>query len=236
MRAAKQREPTRGLDRQRVHKLVMLLFWLMLLSGYMLYTLSAGFNPLAGVRTLVRLLTENIYGPVFFVLAYTVRPLLLFPAALLSVAAGLVFGPVWGVIYTLLGSNISATLAFALGAFLGKGVLYENTSGLERYVRAMRHNTFEAVLIMRLLFLPFDLVNYLAGFLRVHYGAFLMATVLGSLPGKLAFVLFGASTEGTLEGVPELRPWVLILSVVIFLASLIFARFIKRREQAPLGG
>lgn len=49
-------------------------------------------------------------------------------------------------------------------------------------------NSFETVLIMRFIFLPYDLVNYLAGILRIDLKAFILATLLGSIPGTIAFV------------------------------------------------
>jgi predicted lipid-binding transport protein (Tim44 family) len=85
---------------------------------------------------------------------------------------------------------------------------------------------------MRFLFLPYDLVNYAAGLLKINYGAFLLATLLGSLPGTLAFTLAGASIEGDFTGgVPSLNPRVLIASVVIFVASLVFSRVLKNRQR-----
>ena len=44
---------------------------------------------------------------------------------------------------------------------------------------------------MRLVYVPYDLVNYLAGFLRIGWMPFILATALGSLPDTLSFVLFG---------------------------------------------
>ena len=59
----------------------------------------------------------------------------------------------------------------------------------------MRDNSFETVLIMRFIFLPYDLMNYMAGFMRIHMRAFILATTLGSIPGTISFVLLGASVS-----------------------------------------
>ena len=53
---------------------------------------------------------------------------------------------------------------------------------------------------MRLLFLPYDLVNYVCGALRITWSSFLLATALGSLPGTVSFVLLGASLERVDQG------------------------------------
>ena len=84
---------------------------------------------------------------------------------------------------------------------------------------------------MRFLFLPYDLVNYMAGFLRIEWRAFLLASFLGSLPGSIAFILFGASLQGgVIEGTPSLDPWTLAASIAIFGGSLVLARLLKQRE------
>jgi uncharacterized membrane protein YdjX (TVP38/TMEM64 family) len=99
----------------------------------------------------------------------------------------------------------------------------------------MRNNSFETVLIMRFIFLPYDLVNYLAGILRIDWKAFILATILGSIPGTIAFVSFGASIdikELAAGKTPEFNPWVLGFGLVILLVSLAISRYFKKRETA----
>ena len=96
----------------------------------------------------------------------------------------------------------------------------------------MRRHSFETVLVMRLLFLPFDAVNYLAGVLRLRWPPFLLATALGSLPGTVSFVLLGASLERVDEGIGGIDPAALIAGVAIFVVSLVLARLLRRREPA----
>jgi uncharacterized membrane protein YdjX (TVP38/TMEM64 family) len=99
----------------------------------------------------------------------------------------------------------------------------------------MRQNSFETILIMRFIFLPYDLVNYLAGILRIDWKAFILASLLGSIPGTIAFVSFGASIdikELAMGKTPQFNPWVLVFGVVIFIASLAISRYFKKREAA----
>lgn len=215
-------------------------FWLLLVGGVLAYMLQ---NDL-GVRDLLRqliALMQTPAGPLIYMLAYLVRPLLFFSALVLSLAAGALFGPVWGIIYTVIASNLSATVAYGMGRLLGADLFAraEGTEGrVAHYAGRMRENSFETTLLMRFLFLPYDLVSYLAGFLRIDYRAFILATILGSLPGTFSIVLAGASirVEELLEegARPALDPWTLAASALLFLASLALSRFLKRREQDPL--
>jgi uncharacterized membrane protein YdjX (TVP38/TMEM64 family) len=129
-------------------------------------------------------------------------------------------------------SNISATIAYLVGRYFGKGLLEKGDQGgwMDRYASRMRSNSFETILVMRFIFLPYDLVNYLAGFLRIRWSAFILATALGSIPGTMAFVWFGSSIESFDGGLPTLNPWTLAASAAIFIVSLVLARMFKRRE------
>ena len=110
---------------------------------------------------------------------------------------GFLFGPVWGIVIVAIGGNLSAMVAYTVGRYFGQGILdNEESSGvMQRYADKMRTNSFETILVMRFIFLPYDLVNYMGGLLRVDWKAFLVATTLGSIPGTIAFVLAGASLD-----------------------------------------
>jgi len=217
-------------------KLVAVALWLALGTAYFLYARANNLGLLDAFVQLVNVTQNSAYGPLIYIGIYMLRPLAFFSALVLTVAGGFLFGPIWGVIYTVIGSNLSATIAYLIGQYLGKGLLdideADSDSIISRYATRMRENSFETVFIMRLIFLPYDLVNYLAGFLRIDLRAFILATLLGAIPGTVAFVLFGASIEGEFDGtVPELDYRVLVASIVIFLISLAISRYMKRREQ-----
>ncbi len=219
---------------QKGQKWVALAFWVLAFAAYQWYAWQNDLSPLDVVQRLIDFFSASFYGPLLFILLYTVRPLLLFPATLLTIAAGFVFGPLLGVVLIVIGSNASALLAYVVGRFFGQGLLSEGKAGgiVQRYTTRLREHSFETVFVLRLLFAPYDLVNYLAGFLRIRWVPFIAATALGALPGTLAFTLFGASIERFDGGIPALNPWVLAASVALFLVSLALSRIIKRRSMA----
>ncbi len=183
---------------------------------------------------------NNPLAPLAYIFLYALRPLTLFSSVLLTLAGGFVFGPLWGVVYTVIGANLSATVAYFVGRYFGAGVLDDESSQgmVQRYARRMRANSFETVLIMRLIFLPYDLVNYLAGFLRINYWSFILATIIGSIPGTIAFVFLGAAlTPAELSNLfmtgetPTLDWRILAISFVMFAVSIVLSRLFKRREQ-----
>lgn len=224
---------------QHGQKLTALSFWLLVVGGYFWYANQNNLGPFEVVNQLIQVLKTSSIGPLLYILVYAVRPLIFFSAAVLTIAAGLLFGPYWGLLYAVIGGNLSGLVAFYIGRYFGEGLL--DTEGgedstIQRYAQQMRENPFESILIMRFLFVPYDLVNYLAGFLKIDWKAFLLATLLGSLPGGITFVLVGASIKGdTINEIPDLDPVTLAISAAIFLSSLLLSRFLKKRQANAEG-
>lgn len=219
-------------------KAVAATIWMALAGGFFGYAAITGSTPAATLQALVDLLRSPI-GPLIYILIYTLRPLAFFSAVVVSLAGGAIWGPVWGTVFVVIGSNMSATLAYGFGRVLGRGVLPDDAANggvIGRYTGRLRTNAFAAILIMRLIYLPYDLVNYLAGCLRVPYRPFLVGSILGALPGTLTFVLAGASLnlDDILAGrfsVSAVNPWSLALSAALFVGGLAIARLLRRREQ-----
>lgn len=221
-------------------KLVAAAIWLALAGGFLAYSLIARRSPTETLTDLLDLLRTPV-GPLIYILIYTLRPLAFFSAIVVTLLGGAIWGPVWGTLFVVIGSNMSATLAYGFGRVFGQGLLPEGegaTGGfVARYAERLRANAFGTILVMRLIYLPYDLVNYLAGFLRVPYRPYILASVLGSLPGTLTFVLAGASLkiEDILAGrfeVSAINPWTLALSALLFVGGIVISRLLRRREEA----
>lgn len=163
-------------------------------------------------------------GALIYITVYALRPLVFFPASILTLASGLIFGPIGGVLYTIVGENLSACLAFFLARFFGRG--WSNLSGipLMRGIdRHLRENGFMTVLILRLVYLPFDAVNFTCGITGMRYGEYAAATFLGILPGIVTFVYFGS---GWFD-----RKY-LIISGAVFVLSIVIARFAREKSRS----
>ena len=202
-------------------------------GSYLLFAGSNYLHPLVVANQVGTLLGNSSYSPLLYTLAYAVGPLVLFPASLLTIAGGLMFGPVGGTLYTIIGSSASALVAHTVGRYFGQRLFpgAQSEDVVEHYAQRMRRNPFETVMIMRCLLLPYDLVSYLSGFLQVDRQPFLAASVLGALPGTIGLVLAGSSVAGNvMRGIPYLNPFTLTLSGVLLVGSLILSRYLKRRE------
>lgn len=212
--------------------------WLVAVGLWVWRLRATGTSPTESLQSLVDRLDGAWWAIPAYIGVYAVRPLVLFPASLLTIAAGILFGPVVGIGAAAVGANLSGLVAFHLGRAFSPEALAttdDSATGLiARWSDRLRERSFATVMVMRLAFLPFDLVNYLAGFLRIDVRAFLAATALGSLPGTVSFVLAGASLERLDAGLDGFDPKVFLASVAIFAVSLLVARAYQRREATAM--
>ncbi|WP_217924158.1 TVP38/TMEM64 family protein [Miltoncostaea oceani] len=212
------------------HRLLAGAAWALLVGAVVTWALVEDVGPAEAATRLVDAIQGSAWGPLAFVAVYLVRPLIFLSAAVLTVAGGFLFGAVGGVALVLVASNGSALVAYGLARWLGAGRDGDGTGRLARWTRRLRERSFETVIVMRLLYLPYDLVSYLAGAVRIHPLAFLAGTAIGSAPATVAFVLAGASLESFDGGVPAIDTPVLVASGILLVAGVALAEILRRRE------
>lgn len=216
-------------------RLLIVAVWILLVGGLWWYTRSTGQTPIETAQSLIDSVRGRWWAIAIYVAVYALRPLAVFPATVLTIAAGLLFGPVVGIIAAVIGANLSAALTWFIGRSIAGDPDSERRDLMRRWADRLRRDSFSTVLVMRLLFLPYDLVGYVSGFLRISFWPFLTATAIGSLAGTVAFVLAGASIDRLDQGVAGIDPWVIAISAVLFVASLVGARLLRRRTDTQAG-
>jgi len=145
-------------------------------------------------------------GPVLFGLAYVVTTVLLVPGSALTIAAGGLFGLSNGFLVVFLGANLGALCAFLLArTFIRKQVTrWARAKPKFRTLdQAIGKQGFRMVFLARLSpAFPFVLLNYLVGLTAVRTGPYILANLLGMLPGTFLFVYIGAAARDALAGQP----------------------------------
>lgn len=215
------------MSKPRAGALKILLFsvWMILIvvSGAALW--AAGL-PLNAYPALVHdwFTSHGMWGPVLYIMIYSLRPVILFPAAVLTVTSGVMFGPLLGSAYTMIGENISGIFGFYLGRYFGRELVSGSGTKFVRDLDRYAHeNAFTTVVLTRLLFLPFDLTNIACGMTGMRLAPFAAGTFVGIVPGVIVFVYFGGGF---------LDPRNLIVAGVILVLSLALAHWIKGHTPA----
>lgn len=141
----------------------------------------------------IRVLSWGAWGPIAFMLLYAFGPSLLVPGAVMTLAAGLAFGTVWGSVYSIIGADLGALVAFGAGRFLGKGFVNSMFSGrfgdtLDKIAR----NGFQIILYLRVFpIIPYNALNLLAGASPITFKDYFWASMIGMIPGTILFAFLG---------------------------------------------
>jgi uncharacterized membrane protein YdjX (TVP38/TMEM64 family) len=164
----------------------------------------------------------NGLGPwrvVAFLAVHTMAAALALPGAVVAIAGGAVFGTLWGTLWSVLGATLGATVAFGLARLWG--------SPPSRYQRPLtwlnqrlQAQAFWCVLTLRLAPIsPFSLMNLLLGLTSVRFVPYLGGTMVGIVPGTLAYSWLGAAGSTALSSGAVL-PLAGALSLLALLSAL----------------
>ncbi|MCE9586219.1 TVP38/TMEM64 family protein [Candidatus Uhrbacteria bacterium] len=162
----------------------------------------------------------GIFGPIVLLAFAASSSVIPFPTAGISVIAGVLYGPWLGALLAVVGINLAASISFLMSRYLGRHFVSENERGWVRaYDDLLSEQGFITVLGLRLLMLPFDFIGLAAGLTRMPFRQFVAASVLGSIPSTVSFVVLGESLSSP-------KTWGLF--AVLFCLSLAIAFFIRR--------
>ena len=144
------------------------------------------------------------WGPVAYIVIYSISPVMLLPALPLTVAGGILFGPVGGIIYTAIGSTIGASIAFLISRYLARELVAKLLSkkGLwSELDKEVEKRGWKIVAFTRLIPLfPFNFLNYAFGLTKIKFSHYVLASSVFMLPAIVAFVLFSSSLLDLFSG------------------------------------
>lgn len=138
--------------------------------------------------------SSGAFAPFAFVVAYALATLTPMPKAVFSITAGLLWGLAAGAALAYSGALLGAAIAFALSRVLGRdGVRRLIGDRLRQVDELLAGRGALAVLGARLVpIVPFTAVNYAAGLTAVRLRDYALGTVVGMVPGTIAYVAVGA--------------------------------------------
>ena len=159
-----------------------------------------------------------------------------FPASILTIGAGALFGVVAGSIVVAIGAKIAATIAFLLARTILRKRVESMAAANPKFRavdRAIAREGIKIVILVRLAAVfPFLFMNYAFGLTGIGTLQYVGATFVGILPATVAFVYLGAAGAAVAEQ-NRTKTIITIVGLVIAFATSIFvgrvaARAIKR--------
>jgi uncharacterized membrane protein YdjX (TVP38/TMEM64 family) len=198
---------------------------------------ALGLHDLVRPERLVRLRTEiEAYGgwaPALYVAGYVIAELLFVPALPLTLFGGLVFGPVWGTVYTWIAGTLAAALAFVVARHVARDTVerWKATSPrLARIDAAVERHGWRILMLTRLIPLfPFNLQNFAYGLTRIPFWTYVGVTAVCILPGTIAFTLAGGALSS--GGSPRRIAWKLAAAGVLIVLVSLLPRWLSRKSS-----
>jgi uncharacterized membrane protein YdjX (TVP38/TMEM64 family) len=193
------------------------------------FGLFDAFEP-ARLAEQVRSARAVSWAPAVFVLVYIGVTTLGLPATPLTLAGGALFGPWWGTAANWLAATLGATGAYLLARLLGRdavrSLLGARVEALDRFAGA---SAFSTLLRLRLLpLVPFNALNFGAGFAGVRPVPYVAATALGILPGTAVYTYFADALLAGVDGAQE-SAFLRVAIAGTLLVLLSFAPTVARR-------
>ena len=181
---------------QRHHwlQLIVALLWLGLLVGGMLWFHHLGIPFRRAPRELRMMLkVAGMWGPVIILGLYLLRSIFFFaPTTLLTLVTGSLYGPIWGTLLNLIGENITVNVSFLLGRMLGRSFVRESEKGwVKKYDELLKQEGFMSIIFMRVLYFPFDIVNYGSGMSGMTYRQYFFGSLIGLIPSVVTVTVLG---------------------------------------------
>lgn len=175
------------------------------------------------------------WAPAVFIGGYVAAVVAFVPALPLTILAGLVFGPLWGTVYTSIASTAGACLSFLLARYAARTTVarwMEPYPALGRIDRAVARHGARIVMITRLVpIFPFNLQNYAYGLTSIGFGAYALTSWLCMLPATVAFTT-AAGAVGA--GAWDVRRMLLLLGLagVLIVGLSLLPRWLRGRSAA----
>lgn len=175
------------------------------------------------------------WAPAIYMLIYVVAPVLFLPGLPITIVGGILFGPFWGVVYTITSSTIGASLAFLVARYVARDWVAAKLIGSKwaKLDREVAKHGWKVVAFTRLIpAFPFNLLNYAFGLTKIPFVPYVVTTFICMLPACIAFIVFSSSLLELIRGKISLAFLLGIgLILLVSLIPLFYKRFKKSRQD-----
>lgn len=155
--------------------------------------------------------SHGALGMGLFFFAYVAVTVLMGPAWLLTIAAGLTWSFAAAVPLVWVSATTGAAVAFLLGRTLARHrieAIARKNATLGALDRAVASKGWKIVFLLRLSpVVPFVFSNYVYGLTAIRFWPYVAASAFGMLPLTALYVAAGTAGKAALGGAPPKGPW-----------------------------
>lgn len=210
---------------------IVVLFWLQKTGIFTFESIKAQRDSLISLAT-----AEPLYTPLIFCVVYTCSAALALPALfLLIMLAGLLFGPLLATVYVAISATIGGSCVFMISRYLmGQVVQQKYGQQLAVFNKYMEQHGILYLLLVRLTpFIPFFLINIVAGITLVPFFTFFWTTFIGIIPLVFLYASCGKELCSINALSDILSPSIILIFCVLTLLSIIpvLLQLIRTRKE-----
>jgi uncharacterized membrane protein YdjX (TVP38/TMEM64 family) len=180
-------------------------------------------------------------GAFVYAVVYGIAVTAMIPGSVLTLGAGLLYGPFGGLAVVWPGAMLGAVLSFVLGRNLLRDQVEARVAQNPTFGaidRAMGDDGLTLVGLLRLSpVFPFNLLNYGLGLTSISLRDYTLATGVGILPGTFLYVYLGSTLSSIgqiFDGTAPSSPGQQVLQVGGLLATIAVTVLATRRARAAL--
>ena len=156
-----------------------------------------GYLAPAGIVAFLKF--HPVVAPVIFIAVYAMMVMCFVPTLPLNLGAGLLWGPYWGGVLTVIGASAGSALAFLAARYLVSDYLnrkFDNSAWA--WLRdEIQRKEWQAVAFTRINpIFPFGPSSYFFGLTRIRFDRYLVTTLLSIAPLCILFAAIGSSIGG----------------------------------------
>ncbi len=163
---------------------------------------------------------SGIYAPFYFIVLHFIRQFFFVPVSVVCIAGGVMFGALYGTIYSVIGITVVSTV-FYLVVKRVPSLFKKITRMKEKWMRKRMPMSVGQIAILRLVpFVHFHLISLCLIEVSKDFQDYLRSSIISNLPLALMYSFFGTAIRG-------FEP-VLIVLILSGLAILFY--LLRRRE------
>ena len=215
-------------NKKRIAKLFIIIFIAFLFFLFFKYDGVKYIKDKEQLKTLIE--SFGILAPLSYILLYCIVTVTTISTLPLSLAGGVLFGPVYGIIYTMIGASLGMISSFLIARYIAKDFIERKFSNLQIFKKinegVKKDGPFILAVTRLLPIFPFGIQNYLYGLTSISFFKYTIFSIVFILPGTSVFVLLaGAISAGNTKDAAKIS----LIASLIFLALTIITRVIQNK-------
>ena len=195
-----------------------------------------GYISLENIKELKNWINSfGVLGPLVYIALYIIACIFFLPGLPITVLGGIVFGPLMGTIYTVIGASLGLSSAFLVARYLFRESIEKKFSDsliFQKIDQGVKKQGWRILMTTRLVpIFPFNVQNYVYGLTGIGFLQYSTLSTIFIIPGTAAYTLSaGAIASG--EGLSTKNLTYLGIAAFCFVFISLIPKFLKKKEES----